>query len=89
MDTLDSPLGSGWRRENSFVTHRGSGAFCYGFWPHGRYPSGMGKRYRVTVQGPGVFPDLYWEGVPPAGYDRVFDQEQKAKLQSLNSPSCG
>jgi hypothetical protein len=89
VDTLDSRLGPGWRRENSFVTHRGSGAFCYGFWPHGRHPSGMGKRYRVTVQGPGVLPDLYWEGAPPTAYDRGFDRNQKAKLRGLNAPSCG
>ncbi len=89
VDTLDSRYGKGWRRENSFVTHKGSGAFCYGLWPHGRNPSGMGKRYRVTVQGPGVMPDMFWEGVSPATYDPVWDQEQKVKLRALNAPGCG
>ena len=30
-----SAYGSGWRRENSFLSHHGTGAFCYGFYPHG------------------------------------------------------
>jgi hypothetical protein len=89
VDTLASAYGAGWKRENSFVTHRGSGAFCYGFFPHGSHPSGMGTRYRFTIQGPGVMPDMYWEGVPPALYDKVFDIAQKQKLAAYNDPSCG
>ncbi|HEY8237329.1 MAG TPA: hypothetical protein VIF85_11865, partial [Gaiellaceae bacterium] len=33
VDTFDSRYGSGWHRENSFVTHRPKGIFCYGFFP--------------------------------------------------------
>ena len=29
-----------------------SGAFCYGFYPHGRHPAGNGASYRATVEGP-------------------------------------
>ncbi len=89
VDTFDSQYGSGWQRENSFVTHRGSGAFCYGFFPHGGRPSGMGKRYRLTAMGPGVLPDLFWEGIPQANYDAAYDAEQKTKLRALNASSCG
>ena len=88
VDTFDSAYGRGWRRENSFVTHRGSGAFCYGFFPRGGR-TGMGKRYRVTAMGPGVLPDLYWEGVPPAAYDGAYDAVQKTKVRALNSRLCG
>src|SRR5437867_2457461 len=50
LDTLDSAYGQGWKRENSFLTHK-SGGFCYGFYRHGPRPSGAGTRYRATVIG--------------------------------------
>ena len=64
VDTLDSAYGKGWHRENSFLTHhRGHtlGDFCYGFYPHAGHPSGDGTKYRATVEGPGVTPDVMWE----------------------------
>jgi hypothetical protein len=73
VDTYDSAYGSGWRRENSFLTHSGSGAFCYGFYPHGARPAGGGTRYRATIIGPGVTPDVYWESDAPGPYDRELD----------------
>src|SRR5438445_624387 len=33
LDTFNSVYGAGWRRENSFVPHNPTGAFCYGFYP--------------------------------------------------------
>ena len=71
LDTYHSRYGRGWKRENGFLSHTGSGIFCYGFYPHdelpgysrgGRRPRGNGKRYRLTVQGPGVTPDVMWQG---------------------------
>ena len=62
VDTYDSRYGRGWKRENGFLTHRGSGAFCYGFYPHGNRPVGKGTEYRATVMGPGVTPILVWQG---------------------------
>jgi hypothetical protein len=73
LDTFNSAYGRGWRRENGFLSHVGTGGFCYGFYPHGERPSGMGERYRLSVSGPGVLPDAFWEGVPPVAYDRAFD----------------
>ena len=35
VDTLDSAYGPGWKRENSFLTHKGTGVFCYSVNPHG------------------------------------------------------
>jgi hypothetical protein len=72
LDTLNSRYGKGWKRENSFVTHKPTGIFCYGFfqfdptkgYPHPRgFPStprgpGTGEEYRLTVSGPGVTPDV-------------------------------
>jgi hypothetical protein len=72
VDTLDSAYGPGWRRENGFLTHRPTGAFCYGFYRHGSAPAGTGRRYRATVVGPGVTPDVSWVG-RPRPYDRERD----------------
>ena len=39
VDTWGSTYGPGWQRENSFLAHKPTGGFCYGFYPHGRTPS--------------------------------------------------
>ena len=88
VDTLDSSYGGGWRRENSFLTHTGSGAFCYGFFPHGNRPSGMGKRYRATIIGPGVTPDVMWESPAPGPYDREADGRMNELIKTLGSGAC-
>lgn len=67
LDTFNSRYGSGWKRENGFLTHRPNGNFCYGFYRHEGYggvlrPRGNGEYYRATVIGPGVTPDVFWEG---------------------------
>lgn len=67
LDVLDSALGPGWRRENGFVARRPTGGFCYGFVPHRPHtgelrPAANGRRYRLSVSGPGVTPDVTWEG---------------------------
>jgi hypothetical protein len=82
VDTLDSAYGGGWRRENSFLTHRDSGGFCYGFYPHGPRPAGNGLGYRATIIGPGVTPDILWQSSAPGPYDHTNDvvanDEQRA-----------
>jgi hypothetical protein len=90
VDTYNSAYGSGWRRENGFLSHVGTGGFCYGFYPHSPRPSGMGQRYRITVSGPGVLPDVSWTGTAPSSYDRTFDlaaDEKQAKLLP-SDPLC-
>jgi hypothetical protein len=73
VDTFDSAYGTGWRRENSFLTQNPRGNFCYGFYAHGNRRSGKGERYRATIVGPGVTPDVYWESAAPGPYDRELD----------------
>jgi len=72
VDGLDPKRwGKGWRRENGFLVHRVSnGGFCDVLWKRrfGRTKSGFAKRYRATVDGPGVMPMMYWEGPPPGNY---------------------
>ena len=82
VDTYDSAYGKGWKRENSFLMHRGSGKFCYGFYSHGARPVGAGTRYRATIIGPGVTPDIYWESGSLGAYNKELDlqlhEEQKS-----------
>jgi len=72
LDTHNSVYGPGWRRENSFVPHNPSGAFCYGFYSFdptkggykhpagstGRRGPGIGDMYRLTASGTGVMPNI-------------------------------
>lgn len=84
VDTLDSAYGRGWKRENSFLMHKRTGTFCYGFYRHGSRPSGQGRLYRATIIGPGVTPDVMWQGRPLGSYDRARDlalhEEQRSYL---------
>jgi hypothetical protein len=90
LDTMDSAYGGGWRRENSFLTHRGSGAFCYGFYEHGGRPAGHGTRYRATIIGPGVTPDIHWQATAPGAYNRALDLVANDEQRELfaGSPLC-
>lgn len=82
IDTFNSAYGSGWKRDGAKVTHVPSGGFCYSFAPLLRPPpgypsiptvSGKGERHRVTAIGPGVTPDVQWEGVALGSYDPNTD----------------
>jgi hypothetical protein len=90
LDTFDSAYGPGWRRENGFLTHKPTGGFCYGFYPHGDYPSGRGTRYRATVMGPGVTPDVFWQAAAPKSYSRDVDLAADTDLIGLlrGDPVC-
>jgi hypothetical protein len=103
LDTLNSRYGKGWRRENAFVAHRPTGTFCYGFYkfdptkgyPHpSGYPStlrgpGNGDKYRLTVSGPGVTPDVTVVVPGLHDYDRkspddvAYEKQQNAILDSI------
>jgi hypothetical protein len=58
LDTFGSAWGPGWRRENAFLPHRPTGVFCAGFYRRGGRGPGNGRRYRLTLMGPGVTPDV-------------------------------
>jgi hypothetical protein len=90
VDTFDSAYGKGWLRENSFLMHKGTGMFCYGFYPHGARPEGAGTKYRATIIGPGVLPDIYWEADALGAYDKAFDlQMHETQKQFLaGDPLC-
>lgn len=83
VDTYDSRYGRGWKRENGFLTHRPSGGFCYGFYPHGNRPVGKGSEYRATVMGPGVTPILFWQGNAPGPFDPALDELANQEQRSI------
>jgi hypothetical protein len=96
LDTLDSAYGPGWKREDSFVTHKGSGLYCYTFYPFSTYAGyphqrsralvGTGKRYRLTLAGPGVTPDVaaYVDGLPAydAGDPALVDVQAQMTVKA-------
>ncbi|MDX6513028.1 MAG: hypothetical protein QOE36_2532 [Gaiellaceae bacterium] len=100
IDTHNSAYGAGWKRETSVVFRNPSGAFCYSFWPtHDRSlpgaphrPAGKGDRYRITVQGPGVTPDVAWEGPGLHEYDAgnpadvAYEQRMNRLLDEVTAP---
>jgi hypothetical protein len=89
VDTFNSAYGTGWKRENSFLTHGPNGTFCYGFYPHGPHPSGKGTQYRVTVMGPGVTPDVMWQGPAPPPYNAQTEAAaQLLQRTSFSDPLC-
>jgi len=85
VDTFNSKYGAGWRRDNSWVTHKPTGVFCTVMTPRGGRPAGTGQAYRATVVGPGVLPDLFWTAkrlaYDPAA-DKVANEEQRTTFAS-------
>ena len=89
VDTYDSRYGRGWRRENSFLAQRPNGAVCYGFYPHGGRPAGEGVRYRASVIGPGVTPDVTWQAPAPVPFDAARERRANAHQRQLFAGSAG
>jgi len=83
VDTFGSGYGAGWKRENSFLAHNPRGTFCYGFYPHGAKGTGHGAAYRATAIGPGVTPDVMWQGPAPAAFDPAQDAEANMAQRAL------
>lgn len=91
LDTYDSRYGKGWRRENGFLTHhRGNtlGDFCYGFFPHFGHPSGAGTKYRATVEGPGVTPDVMWTANDIGHFNSTLESRMQSLERSMGDPKC-
>lgn len=95
IDTFDSAYGPGWKRETSTAFRTGSGAFCYSFWPTHDHtlpgypdnprPPGKGKRYRITVVGPGVTPIIRWEAAGLHDFDprSAADVEYERRMDAI------
>ena len=91
IDTYGSAYGPGWKRETSIVFRKPSGAFCYSFWPThdvslpGRpeRPEGHGSRYRISVVGPGVTPDVTAETRDLGPYDPAVERQQDVLFREV------
>jgi hypothetical protein len=106
LDTFNSRYGKAWKRENSFVSHEPTGIWCYGFfqfdptkgYPHPKgFPStlrgpGTGEKYRLSVNGPGVTPDVsivvpgLHDFNPSNPADVEYERRQDALLFSMLGP---
>ena len=65
-----------------------TGVFCYSFNPHGSHPAGKGTKYRATVEGPGVTPDVMWQGDAPGAYDKTLDLQANDTIAQLGDKQC-
>lgn len=97
LDTFGSAYSSGWARENSFLANPTNGRFCYSLGPrppYSGYPKsgarqGNGKMYRITAEGPGVSPDVMWDGADIGDYNASDpnaakrEQDGNARLHAL------
>jgi len=91
LDTFDSTYGKGWHRVNGFLTHhRGHtlGDFCYGFYPGAGHSGGEGTKYRATIEGPGVTPDVMWQADDIGPFDQTVQDQMLALEQSWGDPKC-
>ena len=88
LDTYDSAYGTGWKRENSFLTHKGDGVFCYSVNPHPGRPAGTGTEYRATIMGPGVTPDVMWQARRPAPTTRRPTPSGISRSRACTTPSA-
>jgi hypothetical protein len=96
LDTRNSVYGRGWKRANAFISHGPPGMFCAGLYPHAGNDPGNGDRYRITAAGPGVMPDVLWQGKGLHDYDSsnaadvAYERRMNATLDRIRagSPGC-
>jgi len=102
LDTYNSALGRGWKRENSFLARRKAtpGHFCYHFVPRDRYPwyppgprrpAAHGEKYRLTGGGPGVTPFVMTrvQGLEDFDADNPVHQQIEAEMNPLKTVVVG
>jgi hypothetical protein len=82
----------GWYRYNSFLTHKGTGVYCDGIYPHiagvkDRTVPGKGLSYRAIVNGPGVTPLIYWQSPAPGPYQSSIQQQRNLQLNTMQGPN--
>ena len=52
------------------------------------HAAGNGTEIRATAEGPGVAPDVMWQGPAPGAYDQTADATANRALAALGDPHC-
>ena len=93
VDTFNSAYGAGLEAREQLPHAQGHGHLLLRLLPARQpRPAGKGQRYRATIIGPGVTPDVFWEGARSAPTTRRCDlalhQEQKSLYGGSSEPSA-
>lgn len=64
----------------------GGGGVCR--FPHSGHPSGQGTKYRATVEGPSVTPDVMWTANDIGPFDAGVQSRMQAQERSWGDPKC-
>jgi hypothetical protein len=87
INTFNSGYGPGWWRADALATHRPTGVFCAIFADYLKdrfgVNRGRGERYRITIPGPGVTPDVAWESKALPAWDPA-DPELVRHEEAMN-----
>ena len=87
IEAFDSNLGTGWHRVDMFLAHKPRGQWCYTFiWQGKRQGISRVNRYRASVAGPGVAPDLVYQPFTMVAdpFDPVIDRLANAEIRKLS-----
>jgi hypothetical protein len=87
IDSFDSNLGRGWHRVDMFLAHKPRGQWCYTFiWQGHRQGVSRVNRYRASVAGPGVAPDLVNQPFTMVAdpFNPVIDRLANAEIRRLS-----
>jgi hypothetical protein len=87
IESFDSNLGKGWHRVDMFLAHKPRGQWCYTFiWQGKRQGVSNVNRYRASVAGPGVAPDLVNQPFTMVAdpFDPVIDRRANDEIRRLS-----
>jgi hypothetical protein len=87
IETLNSNLGRGWHRADMILAHVPHGEFCYTFVWQGRR-SGVSRvnRFRSSVAGPGVTPDIVNQpfSIVRGRFNQAIDDAANREIRRLS-----
>ena len=87
IESFNSNLGRGWHRVDMFLAHKPRGQWCYTFiWQGHRQGVSDVNRYRASVAGPGVAPDLVNQpfSIVPGPFNAVVDRLANDEIMRLS-----
>ena len=87
IESFNSNLGKGWHRVDMFLAHKPRGQWCYTFiWQGHRQGVSRDNKYRASVAGPGVAPDLVYQPftMVTGPFDAIIDRTANAEIRRLS-----